>query len=54
VPSSASRGIFLSYRREDAAPYARLLQRELQDRFPDVQVFIDLDSIEAGLPLLGR
>ena len=43
------RGIFLSYRREDAAPYARLLQFQLQDRFPDVSVFMDLDSIEAGL-----
>src|SRR5580704_5968758 len=43
------RGIFLSYRREDAAPYARLLQFQLRERFPDAQVFMDLDSIEAGL-----
>ena len=50
VPDSSSQGIFLSYRREDAAPYARLLQRELRERFPDVRVFMDLDSIEAGLP----
>src|SRR5215469_478924 len=50
MPGDSRRGIFLSYRREDAAPYARLLQRELRDRFPDVQVFMDLDSIEAGLP----
>jgi hypothetical protein len=50
VPDSSSRGIFLSYRREDAGPYARLLQRELSERFPDAQVFMDLDSIEAGLP----
>jgi hypothetical protein len=50
VPGSSSQGIFLSYRREDAAPYARLLQRELRERFPDAQVFMDLDSIEAGLP----
>src|SRR5215472_2307585 len=50
MPGSSSRGIFLSYRREDAAPYARLLQRELRERFPDVSVFMDLDSIEAGLP----
>jgi hypothetical protein len=49
VPGS-SQGIFLSYRREDAAPYARLLQHELRERFPDAQVFMDLDSIEAGLP----
>ena len=45
----ASRGIFLSYRRADAAPYARLMKSELRERFPDADVFMDLDSIEAGL-----
>lgn len=50
MPGSSSQGIFLNYRREDAAPYARLLQFQLRERFPDAQVFIDLDSIEAGLP----
>jgi len=49
VPGSSSGGIFLSYRREDAAPYARLLQYQLSERFPDARVFMDLDSIEAGL-----
>jgi TIR domain len=49
VPDLSSRGVFLSYRREDAAPYARLLKSELRERFPDTQVFMDLDSIEAGL-----
>jgi hypothetical protein len=49
VPGSSSGGIFLSYRREDAAPYARLLQYQLGERFPDARVFMDLDSIEAGL-----
>ena len=49
MPGARSGGIFLSYRREDAAPYARLLQYQLSERFPDVRVFIDLDSIEAGL-----
>jgi hypothetical protein len=33
----------------DAAPYAGLLQCELRDRFPDARVFMDLDSIEAGV-----
>jgi hypothetical protein len=42
-------GIFLSYRREDAAPYARLLQFHSAERFPTTRVFLDLDSIEAGL-----
>ena len=49
MPGSSSGGIFLSYRREDAAPYARLLQYQLRERFPDARVFMDLDSIEAGL-----
>jgi hypothetical protein len=49
VPGFASQGIFLSYRREDTAPYARLLQRDLTERFPDARVFMDLDSVEAGV-----
>ena len=49
VPGSSSRGIFLSYRRDDAGPYARLLKSELSARFPDATVFMDLDSIEPGL-----
>ena len=49
MPGLSSRGIFLSYRREDAAPYARSLKLQLSQRFPDAQVFMDLDSIEAGL-----
>jgi hypothetical protein len=44
----AQREIFLSYRREDAAPYARLLQSQLKERFPAARIFLDLDSIEAG------
>ena len=49
MPGSSSRGIFLSYRREDATPYARLLQYLLSERIPDARVFMDLDSIEPGL-----
>ena len=49
MPGSSSRGIFLSYRRQDAAPYARLLRYQLSERFPDARVFMDMDSIEAGL-----
>ena len=48
MPSSSSRGIFLSYRREDVA-YARLLQLQLRERIPGAGVFTDLDSIEPGL-----
>jgi hypothetical protein len=49
VAGLSSPGIFLSYRREDAAPYARLLQSELREHIPDARVFMDLDSIEPGL-----
>ena len=49
VAGLSSWGVFLSYRREDAAPYARLLQVQLSKLFPDARVFMDLDSIEAGL-----
>jgi hypothetical protein len=49
VTAVQSQGVFISYRREDTGPYARLLKEHLSVRFPDVPVFIDLDSIEAGL-----
>jgi len=49
VAGLSSRGIFLSYRREDAAPYVRLLQFQLRERIPDARVFVDMDSIEPGL-----
>lgn len=48
LPQVSSGGIFLNYRREDAAPYARLLQYQLRELLPDVSVFMDLDSIEPG------
>ena len=44
-----SRGIFISYRREDTAPYAGRLYDMLIDRFGDPNVFMDVDSIEPGL-----
>jgi TIR domain len=49
VPNLSSQGVFLSYRREDAAPYARMLKDELSRRISDARVFMDLDSIEAGV-----
>jgi subtilisin family serine protease len=48
VPDSSSRGIFLSYRHVDSAPYAQLLKLTFRDRFPDVDVFMDRDSIDPG------
>lgn len=44
-----SHGVFINYRREDAGPYARLMKVRLGQRFPDTPVFMDLDSIEAGV-----
>jgi hypothetical protein len=49
MPGVSGQGVFLSYRREDAGPYARSLQLQLSQRFPDARVFMDLDSIEGGL-----
>ena len=43
-----ARGVFISYRRSDAGPYARLLQVRLGQFLPGTPVFMDLDSIEAG------
>src|ERR1700726_4657727 len=42
VPALRSGSVFLSYRREDAGPYARLLQVQLRERIPDARVFMDL------------
>jgi len=42
-------GIFINYRHADALPHARLLQVNLRERFPGAHVFMDLESIEAGL-----
>jgi hypothetical protein len=49
VPTSSAPGIFLSYRREDTTPYTLSLRALLQERFPNARIFMDLDSIEAGL-----
>ena len=44
----SSQRIFLSYRHADTAASARSLQLQLQQRFQDVPVFMDLDSIKPG------
>lgn len=49
MPGVSSQGVFLSYRREDAGPYARSLQLQLSQRIPEAHIFMDLDSIEPGL-----
>ena len=41
-------GIFISYRREDTEGQARALCIELEDRYGEKSVFIDVDSIDPG------
>lgn len=42
-------GIYICYRRQETAPYARLLREELSRRLGADHVFMDVDSIEVGL-----
>jgi hypothetical protein len=42
--------IFISYRRDDAAGFARALHEQLVTRFPGRRVFMDVEAIEPGLP----
>ena len=42
--------IFISYRRDDAAGYARALYDRLVQHFSSERVFMDVDAIEPGLP----
>ena len=41
---------FISYRRDDAAGYARAIYEELTERFTSDRIFRDVDAIEPGLP----
>lgn len=41
---------FISYRRDDAAGYARAIYEELSERFTSEHIFMDVDAIEPGLP----
>jgi hypothetical protein len=41
--------IFISYRREDASYPAGRLYDNLQSRFPQNEIFIDVDSIKPGI-----
>lgn len=45
-------GIFVSYRRRDAAGYVHALHDRLAERFGTSNVFIDLDSIKPGRDFL--
>jgi len=41
--------IFISYRRQDTAGYALGLRRELARALPDAKVFLDVESLDAGM-----
>jgi len=47
--SNGANGIFISYRREEAAAYAGWLADALNEHFGEQRVFRDIDSIEPGL-----
>ena len=44
----ADGGIFISYRRQETAPYAGRIHDQLIDRFSEDLVFMDVDSIKPG------
>jgi eukaryotic-like serine/threonine-protein kinase len=46
--------IFISYRRQDSADFARRLQGRLTNTFGDGSVFFDIDSIPAGVEFRKR
>jgi len=48
IMASQGLGVFLSYRRDDAAGHAGRLADTLASRFGSQSVFIDVDSIEPG------
>src|SRR5262245_56723740 len=41
-------GIFISYRKEDAQPWALLLRKELAETFGEDRIFLDRDTLHAG------
>jgi TIR domain len=47
-------GIFISYRREDAALYARVLKDRLSEHFPAALVFMDADSIGVDFTVITQ
>src|SRR5689334_8724392 len=40
--------VFLSYRREDSAPYALALKMHLEQELRSIQIFMDVQSIVGG------
>ncbi len=42
------KGVFISYRQDDAKPYALLLRQDLVEAFGEENVFLDKDTLRAG------
>jgi TIR domain-containing protein len=42
------RGVFISYRQDDAKPWALLLRQDLVQAFGEECVFLDKDTLHAG------
>ena len=42
------KGVFISYRQDDAKPYALLLRQDLVEAFGEENVFLDKDTLHAG------
>ena len=48
MAAGRANGIFISYRRDDAAGWPRSIRTELTRQLPDVEVFRDVDTLDAG------
>jgi hypothetical protein len=48
LPTKQSSGVFISYRREATAAYARLFYNQLAERFGKQNVFLDVINIKGG------
>lgn len=48
MAAGGANGIFISYRRDDAAGWPRTIRTELTRQLPGVEVFRDVDTLEAG------
>ena len=46
--------IFISYRREDSAPWARLAHQSLAQRFPQRRIFMDVDNLPPRMLQIGQ
>src|SRR5215468_3863630 len=43
-----SRGVFISYRHSDAKEYAKHIYSSVAKQFPNIALFLDVESIEPG------